>query len=245
MKIGILGSGDVGRKLADGFIELGHTVEIGSRNPYQDKITEWMAKHDKTKVFSGTFAEAASFGELDVIATLWTGTVDAIKMADPKNFANKIVIDVTNPLDFSKGMPPRLAIGHEDSAGETVQRMLPDSKVVKAFNIVGNPHFMHPDFHGGPPTMFICGNDGEAKKAVMDDILTKFGWETIDTGGIEGARLLEPLALLWITHYFRTGNGNHAFKLLQARKQQGVFTERMKDVTQERLRQKELEKQLE
>jgi len=95
MKIGILGSGDVGRKLADGFIELGHTVKIGSRNPNQDKITEWMAKHDKTKVLSGTFAEATSFGELDVIATLWTGTVDAIKMADPKNFANKIVIDVT------------------------------------------------------------------------------------------------------------------------------------------------------
>lgn len=215
MKIGILGSGDVGRMLADGFIELGHNVKIGSRSPYQDKIAEWMANHDKTKVSSGTFAEAASFGELDVIATLWTGTVDAIKMADPKNFANKIVIDVTNPLDFSKGMPPRLAIGHTDSAGETVQRMLPDSKVVKAFNTVGNPHFIHPDFPGGPPTMFICGNDDEAKKTVIDNILTKFGWETIDTGGIEGARLLEPLALLWITHYFRTGNGNHAFKLLR------------------------------
>ena len=95
---------------------------------------------------------------------------------------------------------------------------------------------MHPDFHGGPPAMFVCGNDDEAKKAVIDDILTKFGWETIDTGGIDGARLLELLGLLWR----RTGNGNHAFKLLQARKQQGVFTERMKYVTQERSRQKEL-----
>jgi len=93
--------------------------------------------------------------------------------------------------------------------------------------------------------MFICGNDDKAKKAVIDDVLTKFGWETIDTGGIEGARLLESLALLWITHYFRTGNGNHAFKLLQARKQQGAFTERMKDITQERSRQKESEKGLE
>ncbi|HXX96830.1 MAG TPA: NADPH-dependent F420 reductase [Candidatus Bathyarchaeia archaeon] len=218
MKIGILGSGDVGRKLADSFIENNHLVKIGSRNPNQEKLTEWMAKHDKAKVSSGTFAEAASFGELDLIATLWAGTADAIKMADPKNFACKIVIDVTNPLDFSKGMPPRLAIGHTDSAGETIQRMLPDSKVVKAFNTVGNSHFMHPNFPGGPPTMFICGNDDEAKKTVIDDIFTKFGWETIDIGGIEGARLLEPLALLWITHYFRTGDGNHAFKLLRARK---------------------------
>ena len=215
MKIGILGSGDVGRRLADGFIELGHIVKIGSRNPHQEKITEWMSKHDKAKVSSGTFAEAASFGELDVIATLWAGTGEAIKMADAKNFAGKVVIDVTNPLDFSKGMPPRLAIGHTDSAGGTVQLMLPDSKVVKAFNMVGNPHFIHPDFPGGPPTMFICGNDEDAKKTVRDNVLTKFGWEIIDIGGIEGARLLEPVAFLWIMHYFRTGNGNHAFKLLR------------------------------
>jgi predicted dinucleotide-binding enzyme len=130
----------------------------------------------------------------------------------------KIVIDVTNPLDFSQpGMPPKLAIGHIDSGGETVQRLMPEAKVVKAFNIVGNPQFLHPNFpNGGPPTMFICGNDDQAKKTVIDIILTKFGWnETIDIGGIEGARLLEPLALLWITHYFRTGNGNHAFKLLR------------------------------
>jgi hypothetical protein len=108
---------------------------------------------------------------------------------------------------------PRLALGHTDSAGETVQRMLPDSKVVKAFNIVGNPHMIHPDFPGGKPTMFICGNDEAAEKIVTDDILSKFGWETIDIGGIEGSRLLEPVALLWILNYFRTGNGNHAFKL--------------------------------
>jgi 8-hydroxy-5-deazaflavin:NADPH oxidoreductase len=142
------------------------------------------------------------------------GTVDAIKMADAKNLAGKVVVDVTNPLDFSKGMPPRLAIGHTDSAGETVQRMLSDSKVVKAFNIVGNPHFIHPDFPGGPPIMFICGNDDQAKKTVIDNILTKFGWETIDRRN-RGSRVLEPLAFLWIMHYSRTGNGNHAFKLLR------------------------------
>jgi 8-hydroxy-5-deazaflavin:NADPH oxidoreductase len=215
MKIGILGSGDVGRRLADGFIELGHTVKIGSRDPNQGKITEWIAKHNEGKASSGTFAETASFGELDVLATLWAGAADAIKMADPRNLAGKVVIDVTNPLDFPKGMPPRLAIGQTDSAGETVQRMLPDSKVIKAFNIVGNVHMVHPDFPGGPPTMFICGNDEDAKKTITDNILTKFGWETIDIGGIEGARLLEPLAFLWIMHALRTGSGNHAFKLLR------------------------------
>lgn len=214
MKIGIIGSGEVGRKLADGFIELGHHVKIGSRDPNQSKITDWINKHDKEKASSGTFAETASFGELVVLATLWEGTADAIQLSNSKNLTNKIVIDVTNPLDFSKGIPPTLAVGHTDSGGERVQRMLPDSKVVKAFNIVGNPHMVHPDFPGGKPTMFICGNDETSKKIVTDDILSKFGWETIDIGGIEGSRVLEPLALLWILQYFKTGNGNHAFKLL-------------------------------
>lgn len=214
MKVGILGSGEVGRKLADGFIELGHQVKLGSRDPNQSKITDWINKHDKEKASSGTFAETASFGELVVLATLWEGTAEAIRLSNSENLAEKIVIDVTNPLDFSKGMPPSLALGHTDSGGETVQRMLPNSKVVKAFNIVGNPHMVHPDFPGGKPTMFICGNDEASKKIVKDDILSKFGWETIDIGGIEGSRTLEPLALLWILHYFRSGNGNHAFKLL-------------------------------
>jgi predicted dinucleotide-binding enzyme len=218
MKTGILGSGDVGRRLGDGFIELGHMVKIGTRDPSKGEVVQWVSNHggEEGKASAGTFTDAASFGEMIVIATSWDGTSNAIKMADPTNFAGKIVIDVTNPLDFSKGMPPKLAVGYSDSAGETVQRLIPEAKVVKAFNIVGNPHFVHPDFpNGGPPTMFICGNDEEAKKVVKDSILTKFGWETIDIGGIDGARLLEPLAFLWITYYFRTGTGSHAFKLLR------------------------------
>jgi 8-hydroxy-5-deazaflavin:NADPH oxidoreductase len=218
MKTGILGSGDVGRRLGDGFIELGHMVKIGTRDPSKGEVVQWVSNHggEEGKASAGTFTDAASFGEMIVIATSWDGTSNAIKMADPTNFAGKIVIDVTNPLDFSKGMPPKLAVGYSDSAGETVQRLIPEAKVVKAFNIVGNPHFVHPDFpNGGPPTMFICGNDEEAKKVVKDNILTKFGWETVDIGGIDGARLLEPIAFLWITYYFRTGTGNHAFKLLR------------------------------
>jgi 8-hydroxy-5-deazaflavin:NADPH oxidoreductase len=217
MRIGILGSGDVGRRLGDGLIELGHSIKIGSRDPNKKDIVQWINNHggEERKEPSGTFTEAASFAELIVLATLWDGTPNAIKMADPKDFDGKVVVDVTNPLDFSKGMPPSLAVGHTDSGGETIQRMLSESKVVKAFNIVGNPHMVHPNFPGGPPTMFICGNDEESKKIVTDKILTPFGWETVDIGGIEGSRLLEPLAMLWMTYYFRTSTGNHAFKLLK------------------------------
>jgi len=213
MKAGILGSGDVGLKLGDAFVSLRHEVKIGTRNTAKEKIMTWTKKHGE-KASAGSFEEAASFGEVIVLATLWAATFDVIKLANPKNFSRKVVIDVTNPLDFSKGMPPALALGHANSAGETVQRLLPDANVVKAFNTVGNPHFFHLDFPGGPPTMFICGNDIEAKKLVTN-ILTDFGWETIDIGGIELSRLLEPLAMLWITYYFKTGTGNHAFKLLR------------------------------
>jgi len=213
MKVGIIGSGEVGQRLGDGFIELGYSVKIGTRDP--QKLESWIEKHGAsgTKASSGTFEEAAEFGDTIVIATLWAGTQSAIEMANPANFAGKTVIDVTNPLDFSS-MPPRLSVGHTDSAGETVQRLLPDAKVVKAFNIVGNSLMLHPDFPGGRPTMFVCGNSEDAKKAVRN-IAFSLGWETLDIGGIEGSRLLEPLAMLWIVHYFRTNNGNHAFKLLR------------------------------
>jgi predicted dinucleotide-binding enzyme len=211
MKIGIIGSGEVGQRLGDGFIELGHTVKIGTRDP--QKVAAWVEKHGD-KASAGSFSEAAEFGEdMVAIATLWTGTQSAIEMAGPANFAGKVVMDVTNPLDFSS-TPPKLAIGHTDSAGETVQRLLPDARVVKAFNTVGNPLMLHPDFAGGRPTMFVCGNDDGAKDLVRD-IAFSLGWETLDVGGIEGSRLLEPLAMLWVVHYFRTKNGNHAFKLLR------------------------------
>ena len=222
MKIGIIGSGDVGRKLADGLLDLGHQVKIGTRDASKKEIVEWIDKHRKKgdndigNVSIGDFAEAALFGDnLILLCTSWSGTPNAIKMADPGNMINKVVIDTTNPLDFSQGLPPRMDVGVTDSAGEINQHLLPGAKVVKAFNIVGNPHMFHPDFLGGPPTMFICGNDEQAKKIVTENILTPFGWETIDIGGIEGSRLLEPLAMLWITHYFRTGTGDHAFKLLR------------------------------
>jgi predicted dinucleotide-binding enzyme len=141
----------------------------------------------------------------------------AIELSRPERLGGKVVIDATNPLDFAGGFPPRLALGHHDSGGEQVQRWMPDARVVKCFNAVGNAHMVNPEFVGGPPDMFIAGDSDEAKQ-VVTDICRSLGWPVVDCGGIEAARLLEPLALLWIQHGARTKNYDHAFRLL--RKQQ-------------------------
>lgn len=213
MKIGILGTGDVGRALGNGFVAKGHEVKMGSREARNEKARAWV-QGAGPKASAGTFADAARFGEVVVLATLWEGTENAVKLAGAENMAGKVVIDTTNPLDFSQGLPPRLAVGHTSSGGEQVQRWLPKTRVVKAFNIVGNAHMVDPQFPGGPPDMFIAGNDAEAKKTVTG-ILTSFGWPTIDIGGIEGARLLEPMCILWVGYGVKTGTWNHAFKLLR------------------------------
>ena len=214
MKIGILGTGDVGQALGTGFIKLGHDVKMGSRDAQNEKAKAWASKNG-AKASTGTFADSAAFGEIIVLATLWTATENVIKLAGAKNFSGKVLIETTNPLDFSKGMPPRLSIGHTDSAGEQVQSWLPDAKVVKCFNIVGNAHMVNPSFPDGKPDMFICGNDAGAKKKVTE-ILTAFGWPgSIDIGGIEGARLLEPMCILWVLYGMKNNSWNHAFKLLR------------------------------
>jgi 8-hydroxy-5-deazaflavin:NADPH oxidoreductase len=212
-KIGILGTGDVGKALGNGFVALGHDVKMGSRDAKNEKAAAWAAKagpHAST----GTFAEAAKFADVAIIATNWSGTENALKLAGPENLADKVVIDATNPLVSSPNAPPALALGHTDSGGEQVQRWLPKSRVVKAFNMVGNAHMVNPRFPGGPPDMFICGNEAEAKKTVAE-ILRAFGWQSIDIGGIEGARLLEPICILWVLYGIRSGTWDHAFKLLR------------------------------
>ena len=212
-RIGILGTGDVGQSLGSGFCAEGHEVRMGSRDPGNEKVRQWVAANGP-RASAGTFAEAADFAEVAVLATLWTGTENAIRLAGPERLAGKVVIDAVNPLAFKPNAPPELAVGHTDSGGEQVQRWLPAARVVKAFNIVGHAHMVHPRFPGGPPDMFICGNDADAKHVVAE-ICTSFGWPAIDIGGIEGARLLEPLCLLWVTYAMRGGGGNHAFKLLR------------------------------
>jgi predicted dinucleotide-binding enzyme len=213
MHVGILGSGQVGQALGLGFAELGHEVKIGSREPKGDKLKGWLAKAGK-KASTGSFEETARFADIVVLATLWSGTENALKLAGAANLTGKVVMDVTNPLVFEANQPPRLALGHTDSGGEQVQRWLPQSKVVKAFNTVGNAHMVHPSFPGGPPDMFICGDDATAKR-VVTGFCTDFGWGVVDAGGIDGARLLEPMCILWVMHGIRSGSWNHAFKLLQ------------------------------
>lgn len=210
MNVGILGSGAVGQALGLGFLEAGHDVRIGTRDP--GKLKDWIAKAGP-RASAGSVADTAAFGELIVLATKWDGTEAVIRAADPARFAGKVVIDATNPLVFRQGAPPQLALGHTDSAGEQVQRWLPKARVVKAFNIVGNAHMVQPRFPGGPPDMFICGNDAAAKQTVID-ICAAFGLPASDLGSIEMARYLEPLAMVWIVYGFRNNTWNHAFKLL-------------------------------
>jgi len=216
MKIGILGTGDVGRTLASGFAARGHDVVIGTRDPAAAKVQELLGKAGHG-VKAVSFAEAARFGEVVITAIGGVNMEHALQLAGPENFAGKVVIDTSNPLAFeAEGQPPVLTVGHTDSSGERVQRWLPGARVVKAFNTVGHPHMVEPDFNGDKPDMFICGNDAEAKQ-VVDGLLRELGWPgSIDLGDIGKARYLEPLAMVWITHFFNNGfNGNHAFKLLR------------------------------
>lgn len=213
MKIGILGSGNVGQVLGRGFISRGHEVKMGSRAANNEKAVAW-AKQAGARASTGDFAEAARFGEIVVLATLWAGTENALRLAGPENLAGKVLIDTTNPLVMTPGAPPALALGNTDSAGEQVLRWAPKARVVKAFNIIGHAHMVDPQFPGGPPDMFFCGNDAVAKTTVAE-ILKSFGWSTIDIGGIDGARVLEPLCVLWLIYGMRTNSWNHALKMLK------------------------------
>ncbi|MFL5322424.1 MAG: NADPH-dependent F420 reductase [Myxococcaceae bacterium] len=213
MKVGILGTGVVGTALGRGFIALGHEVKLGGREANNPKAVAW-AKESGTKASAGAFADVASFGEVLVLATLGSATESALKQAGVESFKGKLVIDTTNPLDFSTGKP-QLSMGHTTSLGELVQRTLPGAKVVKAFNTVGNAHMFKPTFPGGPPTMFVGGNDAGAKKQ-LEGILKDFGWEMADLGGIEASRWLEPMCMAWVAYAMvNGGTWNHAFKLLK------------------------------
>jgi predicted dinucleotide-binding enzyme len=211
VKVGILGSGDVGKSLARGFAALGHEVKIGSRSP--EKLAEF-AEDAGERVSAGTFEEAARFGDLIALATLGNATEEAIDLAGTANFDGKVVIDATNPLRIEPGKLPQLFVGFDDSLGERVQRHIPKSRVVKAFNTVGNAYFHQPDLPGGPPDMFIAGNDGDAKK-IVGQLCRHFGWGVIDIGGIEGSRHLEPMCMVWVLHGILSGSWSHAFKMLK------------------------------
>lgn len=212
-KIGVLGTGDVGKALATGFLSLGCEVKMGSRDPQHAGALAW-AKQNGARASVGSFADAAQFGELLVLAVLGSAVESVIEQAGRSHFTGKIVLDPTNPLTFTPGQPPQLFVGHTDSLGERVQRILPAAKVVKVYNTVGSAHMVRPTFAGGPPDMFLCGNDASAK-AQAAAICQDFGWNAADMGDIQAARLLEPLCLVWVTYALRTGGWNHAFKMLK------------------------------
>lgn len=213
MRVGVVGSGEVARRLAEGFCGRGHEVMIGSRDPDKAELRDWLSG-DGRGIEAGSFEQAAAHGELIVLAVLGSAAEEAIAGAGPDNFRGKVVIDAMNPLDFSGGFPPKLSISGEDSLGERVQRALPDARVVKAFNTIGNPYFVDPSFSEGQPTMLIAGDDQEAKDTVRN-VLTDFGWsDTVDIGGIEGSRELEAICIVWVKIGGARGAWDHGFRLL-------------------------------
>jgi predicted dinucleotide-binding enzyme len=214
MKAGVLGSGVVGQVLATGFLKHGHAAMLGTRDPQKPEAQNWLQMNPGGAV--GLFQDAAVFGEIIVLATAGRVAESALELAGVDNLAGKTLIDATNPLDESA--PPtdgvlRFTTGPNESLGERVQAKAPQAHVVKAFNSVGNAHMVNPSFKNGPPTMFIGGNSGEAKKQVSE-ILRQFGWEPFDCGGIIAARAIEPLCMLWCIPVFLRGQSNHAFRLL-------------------------------
>jgi predicted dinucleotide-binding enzyme len=211
VNVGILGSGDVGQALGRGFLTLEHRVMLGSREAENPKGIAW-AKQSGARATHGSFTQAARFGEIVVLATLGLATENAIRLAGPEHFRGKLVLDATNPLDFSKGMPPGLFMGISESLGERIQRKLPDARVVKCFNTVNSSQMVNPTYKD--IEMLICGNDATAKKEVAR-ILKEFGWKgVIDVGGIEGARWLEALVPLWVRVGSALNTWTHVFKVM-------------------------------
>jgi predicted dinucleotide-binding enzyme len=198
MNIGILGTGLVGNTLGTKLAALGHDVKMGARSATNEKAAVWIKQAGK-RASQGTFAEAAAFGEVLLNCTSGMVSLDALRQAGAANLDGKVLIDVANPLDFSKGMPPRLSVCNDDSLGEQIQRAFPKARVVKALNTLTAALMTEPAaLKGGDHDLFICGNDAKAKGTVRE-ILQSFGWKTIhDLGDITTARGTEMFLALWI-----------------------------------------------
>jgi len=211
MKVGVLGSGDVGKALAGGFLGLGDTVTVGTRSP--GRLEEWVKNNRPVQV--GSFADAAGSADLVVLAVKGSAAVEALRSAGGENLAGKCVMDATNPIADA---PPvngvlRFFTNLDASLMELLQSTFPEAHFVKAFNSVGHANMVNPRFDGGPPTMFICGNDDGAKETVAG-VARQFGWQSLDMGAVEAARAIEPLCMLWCIPGFLRNEWNHAFKYL-------------------------------
>jgi predicted dinucleotide-binding enzyme len=211
MKVGVLGSGDVAKALGGGLLKHGHDVMLATRTPA--KLADWAKQNPKARV--GGFADAARFADLVILAVKGTTAQEALRAAGAANLAGKPVVDATNPIADA---PPvngvlKFFTNLDESLMERLQREFAQARFVKAFNSVGHALMVNPQFKGGKPTMFICGNDEAAKQAVRG-ILDQFGWETADMGKAEAARAIEPLCMLWLIPGFLRNEWSHAFKLL-------------------------------
>ena len=213
MKVGILGSGEVAKTLGAGFLKHGHAVLLGTRDA--TKLTEWQAKHPSARI--GSFADAAKFGESSCSQSKATLPSTRCRLAGAPALAGKVVIDATNPIAAA---PPvngvlKFFTSLDDSLMERLQKAYPNVRFVKAFSSVGNARMVNPKFAGGTPTMFICGDNAEAKQTVTR-ILEHFGWETLDFGGAAAARAIEPICILWCIPGFLHNEWTHALKMLHA-----------------------------
>lgn len=230
MKIGILGTGVVGQTIAEKLIQLDHQVMIGTRNKEKtlakkDKDTfgrppfsEWIKNN--SRVNFGTYNEAAQFGEFLVNATNGDGTMPALEAAGKNNLANKIMLDISNPLDFSKGMPPSLSISNTDSLGELIQRTYPELKVVKSLNTLNAYLMVNPKLLPESTNIFLNGNDVNAKTEVKK-LLTSFGWaekDIIDMGDISTARGTEQILPIWVRLWMAMQTPMFNFKVVKAEK---------------------------
>ncbi|HEX2870405.1 MAG TPA: NAD(P)-binding domain-containing protein [Polyangiaceae bacterium] len=215
MKIAVLGTGSVGQTIGSKLVQLGHEVRMGSRSATHEKGLAWV-KAAGASATLGTFADAAAFGELAFNCTSGFGSVPALESA-AAGLKGKLVIDIANPLDFSKGFPPTLFTGNTDSLGEQAQRALPDSKVVKALNTVTAGLMVDARrVAGGDHEAFICGNDAEAKAQVTKILQEWFGWQRVlDLGDISKSRGTESYLALWIRLYGALGTADFNVKIMR------------------------------
>ncbi|MBK6566962.1 MAG: NAD(P)-binding domain-containing protein [Saprospiraceae bacterium] len=216
MKVAVFGTGTVGDTIGSKLIDLGHTVMMGSRTRDNEKAKNFVAKNGE-KAKNGTFSEAAEFGDIIFNCTAGVASLEALRSGEEKNLAGKIIVDISNPLDFSKGMPPSLAVVNTNSLGEEIQKTFPQSKVVKTLNTMWCGIMVNPAMiNGGDHNVFVCGNDTSAKEEVTN-ILTSFGWKDkniLDLGDITKARGTEMYLPLWLSIYGATSNGAFNIKLV-------------------------------